>query len=58
MNIHCLTTEEVIMDMFEMMYHRKQALYANDKRFVVNYSLEKNEQGFYLEVASTPFPPK
>ena len=39
---------------FEMMYNRKQSLFSNDRRFIVNYSLEANEDGFYLQVASTP----
>ena len=41
--------------MFEMMYNRKQSLFSNDKRFIVDYSLEENDEGFYLQVASTPF---
>jgi len=40
--------------MFEMMYKRKQSLFSNDKRFIVDYSLEENDEGFYLQVASTP----
>ena len=41
--------------MFEMMYERKQSLFSNDKRFIVDYTLEENNDGFYLQVASTPF---
>jgi len=40
---------------FDMMYERKQHFYPADNRFIVDYSLEKNEEGFYLQVASTPF---
>ena len=40
--------------MFELMYNRKQSLFSNDKRFIVDYSLEENDEGFYLQVASTP----
>ena len=40
--------------MFEMMYKRKQSLFSTDKRFIVDYSLEENDEGFYLQVASTP----
>jgi len=45
--------KEEMLSIFEMMYNRKQTWYKLDKRFVVNYSLEENDQGFYLEVAST-----
>ena len=41
--------------MFEMMYERKQKYFSTDNRFIVDYSLEKNREGFYLQVASTPF---
>ena len=41
--------------MFEMMYKRKQSLFSDDKRFVVDYQLEENNEGFSLEVASTQF---
>ena len=41
--------------MFDMMYERKQEHYSTDNRFIVDYSLEKNGEGFYLQVASTPF---
>ena len=40
--------------MFEMMYKRKQSIFSNDKRFIVDYTLEENNEGFYLQVASTP----
>ena len=43
--------------MFDMMYDRKQNYFSNDNRFIVDYSLEKNREGFYLQVASTPFKP-
>ncbi len=46
--------KEEFYSMFEMMYNRKQKLFSNDKRFIVNYSLEENKEGFYLQVASTP----
>jgi hypothetical protein len=39
---------------FEMMYARKQSHYATDKRFIVDYSLEKNAEGYFLQVASSP----
>lgn len=39
---------------FEMMYNRKQSLFSNDRRFIVDYSLEENDDGFFLQVASTP----
>ena len=41
--------------MFDMMYDRKQNYFSTDRRFIVEYSLEKNREGFYLQVASTPF---
>jgi hypothetical protein len=41
--------------MFDMMYERKQNHFSTDKRFIIEYSLEKNREGFYLQVASTPF---
>ena len=41
--------------MFELMYKRKQSLFPNDKRFIVDYTLEENDGDFYLQVASTPF---
>jgi hypothetical protein len=44
--------------MFELMYKRKQSLFQNDKRFIVDYTLEENDGGFYLQVASTPFESK
>ena len=47
--------ESKFYDMFEMMYNRKQSSYESDKRFIVNYSLEKNNDGYYLQVASTQF---
>ena len=40
--------------MFNMMYDRKQNYFSTDNRFIVDYSLEKNRDGFYLQVASTP----
>mgnify|MGYP001823540635 CR=1 FL=1 len=39
---------------FEMMYKRKQSLFSNDKRFIVDYTLEENDESFNLQVASTP----
>ena len=41
--------------MFELMYTRKQSLFPNDKRFIVDYTLEENDEGFNLRVVSTPF---
>ena len=38
---------------YEMMYKRKQNQFSNDKRFVVDYSLDKIEGGFNLQVSST-----
>lgn len=43
--------------MYEMMYDRKQNLFSNDQRFIMDYSLEKNNEGFYLQVASRPLKP-
>ena len=37
---------------FEMMYKRKQSLFSNDKRFIVDYTLEENDESFNLRVAS------
>ena len=45
--------EEEFDAMFEMMYKRKQSLFSDDKRFVVDYQLEENNEGFILQVAST-----
>ena len=39
---------------FEMMYERKQNLFPDDNRFIVEYSIENNDGAFYLQVASTP----
>jgi len=50
---HALTSE--FHSMFDMMYDRKQNYFSTDNRFIVEYSLEKNSEGFYLQVASTPF---
>ena len=41
--------------MFDMMYERKQNYFSSDNRFVVDYTLEENREGFYLQVASTQF---
>jgi hypothetical protein len=41
--------------MFELMYNRKQSLFSNDTRFIVDYTLEENDEGFNLRVVSTPF---
>ena len=41
-------------NIFDMMYERKQNYFSTDNRFIVNYSLEENREGFYLQVASTP----
>ena len=41
--------------MFEMMYKRKQSLFSNDKRFIVDYTLEENDESFNLRVASAQF---
>ena len=38
---------------FNMMYDRKQMYFKSDNRFIVDYSLEENEEGLYLEIAST-----
>lgn len=43
--------------MFEIMYNHKQNDYESDKRFVVDYSLEKNSDGLYLQIASTQLKP-
>ena len=40
--------------MFERMYNRKQNQFSNDKRFIVDYFLDENNEGFYLQVVSTP----
>jgi hypothetical protein len=40
--------------MFDMMYERKQNYFSADNRFIVDYRLEENREGFYLQVASTP----
>ena len=45
--------KEEFYTMFEMMYKRKQSLFSDDKRFVVDYQLEENNEGFILQVAST-----
>ncbi len=44
-----------LQSMFDMMYDRKQSYYSTDNRIIVDYSLEKNREGFYLQLASTPF---
>ena len=48
------TLKSEFHSMFDMMYDRKQNYYSTDKRFIIDYSLEKNRDGFYLQVASTP----
>ena len=45
-----------LLDMFEMMYARKRALFADDRRFVFNYSLTDTPNGLRLLVASSPLP--
>jgi hypothetical protein len=40
---------------FEMMYNRKQSLFSNDKRFIVDYTLEENDESFNLRVASAQY---
>ena len=47
--------KEEFYTMFEMMYKRKQSLFSNDNRFIVDYQLEENNEGFSLQVASTLF---
>ena len=42
--------------MFKMMYARKRALFADDRRFVFNYSLADSPNGLRLLVASSPLP--
>lgn len=49
------TLKSEFHSMFSMMYDRKQKHYATDRRYIVDYSLEKNREGYYLQVASTPF---
>ena len=44
--------------MFELMYNRKQSLFPNDTRFIVDYTLEENDESFHLQVVSTPFESK
>jgi len=46
--------KEDMLGIFAVMYARKQALYAHDRRFVVDYSLTENANGLYLQVASVP----
>jgi len=46
--------KEDMLDIFEMMHARKHKLYAHDRRFVIDYSLTENEDGLYLQIASTP----
>ena len=42
-------------NIFDLMYDRKQNYFSTDNRFIVDYSLENTKDGFYLQVASTPF---
>jgi hypothetical protein len=44
--------------MFEMMHARKRALFADDRRFVFNYSVTDTPGGLRLLVASSPLPPE
>jgi hypothetical protein len=39
---------------FAMMQLRKQMHYPHDRRFIVDFSLTDNDEGMYLQVASTP----
>lgn len=48
--------ETELRDVFEMMYARKHALFASDRRFVFNYSLTDTPNGLHLLVASSPLP--
>lgn len=50
--------ETELHDMFEMMYARKRALFADDCRFVINYSVTDTPGGLRLLVASSPLPPE
>jgi hypothetical protein len=46
--------ETELLDIFEMMYRRKHALFANDRRFIFDYSLTDTPEGLHLFVASSP----
>jgi hypothetical protein len=42
------------LKIFEMMYERKQSYFLADNRFIADYNLEENREGWYLQVTSTP----
>jgi hypothetical protein len=46
--------ETEVLDIFEMMYRRKHALFGSDRRFVFDYSLTDTPDGLHLFVASSP----
>ncbi len=50
--------EAELLDIFEMMHARKRALFADDCRFVFNYSVTDTPGGLRLLVASSPLPPE
>jgi hypothetical protein len=50
--------ETELLDIFEMMHARKRALFADDRRFVFNYSVTDTPGGLRLLVASSPLPPE
>lgn len=50
--------ETELLDIFEMMYRRKHALFANDRRFILDYSLTDTPDGLHLLVASSPLSPE
>jgi hypothetical protein len=46
--------EEGLFDILDMMVPRKQALFSNDHRFILNYSLTDTAEGVHLMVVSSP----
>jgi len=46
--------ETELLDIFGMMHRRKHALFGNDRRFIVDYSITETPEGLHLLVASSP----
>ena len=47
-----------MLNLFEMMRQRKQALFGEVRRAIVNFDLQRTAKGFGVNVASTPLGPE
>lgn len=53
-----LELKKDMLEIFTVMQARKLALYAHDRRFVIDYSLTEDDDGLHLQVASVPMETK